>query len=309
MHGEEDHWRYSEAQTEQALHDGVHNANPERGALDWISLGTHEDTSPADLLRIRRGCSTLVSSMGHLRDLRLMSALPMGGHQHAIGPSSPILAHQDWTVKSKSGTMNGMPATNKGARTKARITRAAADLVWERGVAGTRLDDVQAATGTSKSQLYHYFADKAALLREVVWVETERVLDAQRPTLDRLDSWEALERWSDQVVAGKAREGCRGSCPIGSLVTQLAEIDPAARADLATAFERWEGYLVAGLAAMRKRGDLLPEANPENLAVATLASVQGGLLLAQAARSTQPLRLALDAALRHLRSWAAPPSC
>jgi AcrR family transcriptional regulator len=201
--------------------------------------------------------------------------------------------------------MESVAVTDKGVRTKARITRAAADLVWRRGVAGTSLDDVQAATGTSKSQLYHYFADKAALLREVVHVQTERALDAQRPMLDRLDSWEALERWCDELVARKARQGCRGSCPIGSLVTQLAESDPEARADLATAFERWESYLVSGLAAMQERGDLRPEANPKALAVATLASVQGGLLLAQAARSTQPLKLALDAALRHLRSWEA----
>ena len=60
-----------------------------------------------------------------------------------------------------------MTTTSKGERTKVRIAQAAADLVWDRGVAGVSLDDVLAATGTSKSQLYHYFADKAALQREV----------------------------------------------------------------------------------------------------------------------------------------------
>ena len=200
-----------------------------------------------------------------------------------------------------------MTTTSKGERTKVRIAQAAADLVWDRGVAGVSLDDVRAATGTSKSQLYHYFADKAALLREVVAVQSERNLAAQRPTLERLDSWAALERWCDEIVASKADQGCRGSCRIGSLVTQLAETDPAAGAALAAAFERWEGYLAAGLGAMRDRGMLIPAANPTDLAVATMASLQGGLLLAQAARSTRPLRVALDAALRHLQSWAASP--
>jgi AcrR family transcriptional regulator len=197
--------------------------------------------------------------------------------------------------------------TPKGERTKVRIAEAAADLVWDRGVAGVSLDDVRAASGTSKSQLYHYFADKAELLREVVAVQSERNLEAQRPALERLDSWVALEGWFDEIVATKAEQGCRGSCPIGSLVTQLAETDPAARSDLAVAFERWEGYLEDGLRAMREDGSLIPEANPKDLAVATMASLQGGLLLAQAARSTRPLRLALDAALRHLRSWAPGP--
>jgi TetR/AcrR family transcriptional repressor of nem operon len=197
--------------------------------------------------------------------------------------------------------------TTKGARTKVRIVEATADLVWERGVAGLSLDEVRAATGTSKSQLYHYFADKAALLREVVALQSERNLEAQRPTLERLDSWAALERWFDEIVATKADQGCRGSCRVGSLVTHLAENDPAARVELAAAFERWEGYLAAGLDAMRHQGTLIPAANPGDLAVATMASLQGGLLLAQAARSTRPLRVALDAALRHLRTWVASP--
>lgn len=201
-----------------------------------------------------------------------------------------------------------MTTTSKGARTKVRIAEAAADLVWERGVAGVSLDDLRAATGTSKSQLYHYYADKAALLREVVEVQSRRNLKAQGPTLERLDSWAALERWCDDIVARKADQDCRGNCPIGSLVTQLAESDPTARAQLAAAFERWEGYLAAGLETMRNRGLLIPEANPIDLAMATMASLQGGLLLAQAARSTRPLRVALDAALRHLRTWAASPS-
>jgi TetR/AcrR family transcriptional regulator, transcriptional repressor for nem operon len=197
-----------------------------------------------------------------------------------------------------------VPTTIKGERTKARIVRATADLIEKRGVAGTSLDDVRERTGTSKSQLYHYFPDKAALLREVVLTQAQRVLDAQRPTLDRLDSWAAIERWCDEMVAGRAKRGCQGGCPIGSLVTELAEADPIARAELAKAFDCWEGYLAAGLTSMKARGELMPSADPAKLAVATMASVQGGLLLAQANRSTEPLRIALDAAIRHLRSWA-----
>ena len=197
-----------------------------------------------------------------------------------------------------------MPITTKGVRTKTRIVQTAAELIQRQGVAGTSLDDVRLAARASKSQLYHYFADKAELVREVIAAQSERVFDEQRPTLDRLDSWAALERWCDQIVARKEQQGCRGGCPVGSLVGQLAEVDPLAREELAAYFERWQGYLVAGLTAMRDRGELRADANPGDLAVATMASLQGGLLLAQAARSIRPLRVALDAALQHLRGWA-----
>ena len=58
--------------------------------------------------------------------------------------------------------------TKRGAATRARIVEGAAELMYERGVAGTSLDDIMAATGTSKSQLYHYFDGKDALVLDVI---------------------------------------------------------------------------------------------------------------------------------------------
>ena len=58
--------------------------------------------------------------------------------------------------------------TPKGERTRARIVEAAARLIYERGVAGTTLDDVRAAAEVSGSRLYHYFADKDELVQAVI---------------------------------------------------------------------------------------------------------------------------------------------
>src|SRR2546423_13982042 len=71
--------------------------------------------------------------------------------------------------------------TRKGEATRARIVAAAAKLMFEQGVAGTTTEDVRAAAGVSSSQLYHYFADKKALVRAVIGFTTEAVLDAQQP--------------------------------------------------------------------------------------------------------------------------------
>jgi hypothetical protein len=96
-----------------------------------------------------------------------------------------------------------------------------------------------------------------------------------------------------------------GGCPIGSLVGQLAEADDEARADLADSFARWEDHLRSGLRSMHERGTLERRADPDELAVATLAAIQGGLLLTQTRRDPQQLAIALDAAYAHLRTYAA----
>lgn len=53
-----------------------------------------------------------------------------------------------------------------------------------------------AASDVSKSQLYHYFADKDALVLEVIIRQTGLVLAAQQPQLGALDSLHALRAWA-----------------------------------------------------------------------------------------------------------------
>lgn len=187
--------------------------------------------------------------------------------------------------------------TARGRATRDRIVAAAATLVHERGVAGTSLDDVRAATGTSKSQLYHYFTDKSALIHAVVQRQVEQVLEAQRPELAAVDSMAGLRRWRDRVLALNEQVGCAGGCPLGRLASELAESDAAARVALVKGFGRWQDQLTAGLSAMQQRDELDAEADPAALALGLLAAAQGGLLLAQTARSVAPLRAALDLAL------------
>jgi len=194
--------------------------------------------------------------------------------------------------------------TAKGHAARERIVRAAATLMFERGVAGTTIDDVKAASGVSSSQLYHYFIDKQALVRAVVEYQTDAVLDAQQPLLSRLDSMDALRAWRDLAVEFQRQRHCQGGCPIGSFVSELAETDSVARAALATGFGRWESPIREGLHAMCDRGDLRHDADPDRLALAILAALQGGLLLTQVRRETSPLEAALDTILEHIASLA-----
>jgi AcrR family transcriptional regulator len=191
--------------------------------------------------------------------------------------------------------------------TRQRILDAACDLVFERGALALSLDEILAVTGTSKSQLYHYFADKSDLIRAVVARQGERVLDLQRPVLADVDGWEALGRWRDFVVGVVAGLGCRGGCPVGSLADQLAELDEQARTEAASIFERWQDLLVGALRVMVVAGQLRPDADLGRLAWATLASLEGGPLLAKTTRTTVPVEVALDAAIAHLRTYAVEP--
>src|ERR1700756_601206 len=132
------------------------------------------------------------------------------------------------------------PRTTKGRATRDRVLGAATALVFERGVADTTLDDVRAAADVSKSQLYHYFADKEDLIHAVIDRTVQQVLDAQ-PELTDLTSWAAISRWFDELVDLQEQRHAVGGCPIGRLAGQLAETDELARDALAAGFDRWGG--------------------------------------------------------------------
>ena len=189
--------------------------------------------------------------------------------------------------------------TARGAATRSRIVNAAADLIYAHGVDRTSLDDVMVESGVSKSQLYHYFSDKDALVLEVIALQTKRVLNAQQPHLRALDSLPALRSWRDAIV--QLNEGAHAKgCPLGSLAGELVNDSEPARERLVRSFAMWRDYIEQGLAKMRERGELVASANPHELAIAFLVAIQGGLLLAKTTQSSRPLEIAIDMAIDHV---------
>jgi AcrR family transcriptional regulator len=182
--------------------------------------------------------------------------------------------------------------------------RAAAEVVADKGAAGMSLNDVGVRAGAGRSQLYHYFEDRDDLIRAVIDATTEAVLGAQDGLLDDLDSWAGIDRWFRALVDLQIERQAQGGCPIGTLAGQLAERDPQARAAIANGLGRWEQHLRQGLERMQRRGKLNSAADPAKLATATMAALQGGLLLTQVRRDPRQLRIALDAARIVLRSAA-----
>ena len=185
--------------------------------------------------------------------------------------------------------------TRKGAATRARIVDAAAELIFQHGVTRTTIEEVRDSAKVSNSQLYHYFEDKPALVRAVIERQADRAIGTQEQF--DLSSLDGLRVWRNFVVDHARNTDGRGGCPVGSLGAALAETEPEARAMVAASFKRWEASIMAGLLRMHALGRLGPEADPRQLALALLAALEGGLLLAQVQRDPEPLAAALDAML------------
>lgn len=174
-------------------------------------------------------------------------------------------------------------------------------LIYQRGTRATSLEDVLAVAGCGKSQLYHYFDDKAELVGAVIDRQLEIVLAAQ-PGLTHIDSWATLDAWLAGIVRMHSAPGGPFACPLGKLAAELMD-DEDFRPLVDAAFGRWVALLAEGLGTMRERGELRAAVEPDRLAASVIASLQGGMLVGRVRADITPMRDAVDVARAQLRRW------
>ena len=192
-----------------------------------------------------------------------------------------------------------MTLTAKGLATKQRIIEGAAEYLRADDPGDVTLDDIRAITGTSKSQLFHYFpAGKEELLLAVARHESQRVLDDQQPHLGSLTSWAAWQRWRDAVVARYRAQG--RNCPLASLMVQVGGTPGAA--EVATALlTQWQADVRQGIADMQAAGLVRESLDADRVAAAFIAGIQGGVQVLRSTGSTRHLEATIDTLIDYLR--------
>ena len=180
----------------------------------------------------------------------------------------------------------------------------AADLFAERGIAATSVDEVLAAAGAGKGQFYHYFRSRDELAAAAVGHRCAQVVAGLTQALGGVSSLAGLEQALAGFVAGVEQMGMPG-CPIGTLATEVAGRNEAARLQAAAGFDAWEQLLAGALERMRQRGELRADAAPAVLATGLLASIEGGMVLSQARKDMASLRIGVEAGLAQVRAQLA----
>ncbi|MEV0406132.1 TetR/AcrR family transcriptional regulator [Actinoallomurus sp. NPDC050550] len=192
-----------------------------------------------------------------------------------------------------------MALTARGRATRQRIIEGAAAYLRSDDPAGVTLDDIRAITGTSKSQIFHYFPNgKEELLLSVARYEADRVLDDQQPHLGALSSWSAWKRWRDSVVARYRAQG--RNCPLGALMGQVGST-PGAAEVVTTLLAQWHTHVERGITDMQAAGLVRGGLDAERVAAAFIAGIQGGVQVLRSTGSTEHLEATLDTLIDHLR--------
>jgi len=196
----------------------------------------------------------------------------------------------------------------KGAETRLRIIRAAADLFHKQGVRGTSPDQVIEASETGKGQFYYYFKSKEGLVHEVLHNHLEAIRSGNAPVNYEIKSWRDLEEWFLAQIELQESFGMTRGCPFGTIGNEVTQNDELIRQDLNLIFEVVKNKLAAFFIHQKAKGRLSKNVNENQLADFCIATIQGAMLMGKIKRNSRPVAASIHEALAHLKRYVVAPA-
>jgi TetR/AcrR family transcriptional repressor of nem operon len=182
--------------------------------------------------------------------------------------------------------------------TRDRILIAAMRLFAEKGFGSTSVAEILQAAEVNSGSLYYFFPGKQDVLLGVLEAYRKGIgpmlLDPEWRHVD-----DPIERVFALLASYRRRlvaTNCLYGCPIGSIALELHEPDPPVRKLLEANFDAW---IAAVEGCYTAAGTRLPaRVDRRALAIFTLTTMEGGVMLARTARDLAPFDAAVET-LRH----------
>lgn len=172
-----------------------------------------------------------------------------------------------------------------------RMLGAAVSLIQRQGYHATGMKQVVAESDTPRGSLYHHFPDgKDQMVEEAVDIAA----DAVQAVIDRVgDRSESPAAYVIGLGAAMAkwleRSAFTEGCPVATVALETAPTHERLTAASDRAFTGWIDQIATHLANLGLEPSVV-----DDVAVAAMAALEGGMILARVRRDTAPLLTAMD---------------
>jgi AcrR family transcriptional regulator len=178
---------------------------------------------------------------------------------------------------------------------RSRMVRSAASLIRSHGMSATSFSEVVAESGAPRGSIYHHFPNgKTQLAEEAIRWTSGRLLAHVRAGAAATPSdvlARFIEMWRQVVLASGGAAGCVVAGVAIDTVPDEAELLGVVRAT----FRSWVAALADQLEAVG-----VPKHQATPIAVATLAGMEGALILCRAEGNSKPLDTVAEELMRLL---------
>lgn len=170
--------------------------------------------------------------------------------------------------------------------TRERILITAAELFRRKGYSGTPVKEIVEQGDVPAGSIYHHFPGG----KEQIGVEVVGMAGAMYATLIPLflapheDVEEGVREFFRLAGVHLQESGWQDACPIATIALEVASESEPMREATASVFDAW---VSDGTAFFSSRG--LSAEDARAMALAMIAALEGGFILARATQSTEPL--------------------
>lgn len=166
------------------------------------------------------------------------------------------------------------------------------ELLTERGVSATALDEVMKSVSVPKGSFYHYFPSKDAFVLATLDAYAAFLLHKLERHFgnESLRCLERLQAFVDDACHGMERFDFSRGCLVGNLGQEVSCLDESIKRRLEETFRSWEARLAACLEAGQAADELPATIDCSALAHAFWIGWEGAILRARLMRSTEPMQ-------------------
>ena len=199
--------------------------------------------------------------------------------------------------------------SEKGNQTYQKMIEVARELFHKNGIRATSVDQILEASGTGKSQFYHYFKSKEGLIRAVLSFYCDVMKSDQGPNQIPIESLDDLEKWFGFHIEMQRSFNFERCCPVGAVAAETEANQKTILGDVDQIFSVVRNYLIQSFVQMKSKGLLVDQADPESLAEFCITTTQGGFLLSKVKRESFPIENAVRHTMAYLRSFEVSGKC
>ena len=181
----------------------------------------------------------------------------------------------------------------KGEATRARVLEVARTLINQKGFRNTTINDVIAATGVQKGNLYFHFSNKEDLAISILQKVEIEFFDFMAENLIGANALEKLSNFFDAILHKHRSTGFVGGCIVGNIALEMSEHNTRFAGIVKRVFQRWAGEICTLIEEAHASGLFKSDIPPSVLSKTIVATLEGGIMMSRVSKDETDLESCL----------------
>lgn len=189
----------------------------------------------------------------------------------------------------------------KGEATRRLIIARAAETFNVHGYAGTAIGDIMAATGLEKGGIYRHFAGKEELALAAFDYALGKVRERiQAGIAGTTHAADTLQGFVNVFRSYTDAPPLTGGCPVLNTAVEADDTHPILRERARAAITEWRTLIRITVLNGQSRGELHPDADPDQVALVLIAALEGAVMLGGLLQEQPPFHAVADHLERYI---------